>query len=135
MKLRESGYVKDSVVGILKSGMTFYARKLKIDLLGGPPVNARNEAGSLSRKRSKLGASEQWFTRRRGGVREILEKENGWRRETPLEDKLEEAPRGRQTLTKYSTVRGPRSGRQGPKGSRSAQQQGEGVSRTRNPGS
>ena len=40
-KLRRSGYVEKTVSGILKSGLQFYVRKLKIELQGGPPLNQR----------------------------------------------------------------------------------------------
>ena len=48
-KLRESGCVESSVSGIIRLGLAFYARKLHIDLQGGPPVNQRSEKDSLQR--------------------------------------------------------------------------------------
>ena len=79
--LRASGYVEKSVEGIIKSGLKFYERKVMIDLQGGPPLYERSEAGTLRRRRQKLGATEQWFSRRRGGDKEREVKDQGWRRE------------------------------------------------------
>ena len=81
MKLRRSGYVEKTIEGIMESGMKFYRRKLKIDLEGGPPLNARRDSETVHRRRAKLGASECWFGRRRGGDREMEKKENDWRKE------------------------------------------------------
>ena len=79
VKMRRSGYVQASVQGILESGVTLYYRKLKVDLEGGPRLNARKENETVARRRAKLGASEKWFARRRGGDRELESKTNGWR--------------------------------------------------------
>ena len=78
-KLRESGYVEATVTGILKSGVKFYSRKLRTELDGGPPINQNSEVESLKRRRLKLGATEKWFSRRRGGHKETQKKDNGWR--------------------------------------------------------
>ena len=78
-KLRLSGYVQSTVDNMVVSGMTFYKRKLRADLEGGPRVNARKEDGVIMRRRSKMGAKETWFTRRRGGQDEAMKKDHGWR--------------------------------------------------------
>ena len=79
VKMRRSGYVQESVEGILETGITTYYRKLRTDLHGGPPLNRRDETETVHNRRSKLGASERWFARRRGGQREVERKVNGWR--------------------------------------------------------
>ena len=101
VKLRESGYVESTVSGMLESGLTFYTRKLRIELAGGPPINQRSEKDSVARKRAKLGARETWFSRRRGGAKETTSKDLGWTR--PRQDPKGEGRRGRKTRTKYST--------------------------------
>ena len=104
VKLRESGYSQDTVTGVLKSGVKFYERKLRIELEGGPPVNQRSEVESLKRRRLKLGATQQWFARRRGGNKEVEKKDNSWRLEQ--HHQVEGGClRGRQTLPKYSMKR------------------------------
>ena len=70
LKLRLSGYVERTVDGIIMSGLKFYQRKVMVDLQGGPPLCERSEAGTLSWRRMKLGASDRWFARRRGGPKE-----------------------------------------------------------------
>ena len=85
-KLRRSGYGPGTVKGVLESGMSFYYRKLRIDLQGGPRLNDRPELSSeqvVLNKRQKLGATQSWFSRRRGGQQEALKKENNWRSSTP----------------------------------------------------
>ena len=104
-KLRESSYVQSSVTGILKSGMEFYIRKLRIQLQGGPPVNQRRVGDTVARRRAKLGGSESWFARRRGGQREKTKKENNWRKDQP--GTQGGRSRGRQTLSKYSNLINP----------------------------
>ena len=101
--LRQSGYVKPTVTGVLGSGLGFYFRKLRIDLMGGPPINQRNEMDSIKRKRAKLGATERWFARRRGGAKETLAKDHEWRKKLP--GPPGGMPRGRQTLTKSSKAK------------------------------
>ena len=59
--------------------MTYYFRKLQIELQGGPKINKRDETKTLMRQRMKIGVNENWFTQRRGGVRESICKENEWR--------------------------------------------------------
>ena len=78
-KLRKSGYVEQTVTGIIRSGMQFYSRKLKIELQGGPPVNQRKVDEVVARRRAKLGGTENWFARRRGGEKERAKKDHGWR--------------------------------------------------------
>ena len=80
LKLRRSGYVQATVQGVLESGKKFYQRKLKIDLEGGPSLNSRRDSETVQRRREKLGASETWFGRRRGGDKETETKENAWRK-------------------------------------------------------
>ena len=73
-KLRMSGYCEKSTDGIIESGTSFYFRKLRIDLQGGPCVNVRpdrSEAEVVMLKRRKLGATKSWFSRRRGGQVEL----------------------------------------------------------------
>ena len=79
LKMRKSGYIQATVEGILESGLTMYYRKQRIDLQGGPPLNRRDESNTVQKRRQKLGASESWFARRRGGKGESNKKENNWR--------------------------------------------------------
>ena len=68
-KLRVSGYGQGTVKGVIKSGTTFYYQKLRIDLQGGPSLNSRQELTSpevVMNRRRKLGATQSWFSRRRG---------------------------------------------------------------------
>ena len=83
LKLRKSGYIEKTVDGIVRSGLKFYERKIRMDLEGGPPIYRRSEEDTLQRRRKKLGATEQWFSRRRGGARETEAKTNGWRNREP----------------------------------------------------
>ena len=103
-KLRMSGYVEKTVEGILHSGLTFYTRKVKIELDGGPPLNARSEEQVVQKRRQKMGAKESWFQRRRGGQEEVHQKEHGWRKNK--DQGKDRTPggrsRGRKTLPKYS---------------------------------
>ena len=46
-------------------------------------MNRRQDNMDVSRKRRKLGASERWFRRRRGGANEKEDKDEGWRQKTP----------------------------------------------------
>ena len=78
-KMRASGYSKETIAGILKSGLTCYYRKVRIELEGGPKLNRRQDNQDVARKRKKIGASEQWFKRRRGGAEEKRKKDHGWR--------------------------------------------------------
>ena len=66
-KLRSSGYNQGACRGLITSGLRYYYRKMRISLEGGPPINQRKEEDTITRKRSKLGASQRWFARRRGG--------------------------------------------------------------------
>ena len=85
-KLMSSGYTETTTNGIIKSGMSYYYQKLRADLAGGPPLNARLESEVMKKRRQKLGAGEKWFSRRRGGQKERDLKDSGWR--------LERAPGG-----------------------------------------
>ena len=104
-----------TVTSILRSGMTYYMRKVRIELQGGPPVNERREDRTVAKKRAKLGATEKWFARRRGGAKETTRKEHSWRLGGCQEVGQNRAPargsRGRRTLTKYPTP-GPQQGPQ-----------------------
>ena len=71
-KLKASGYITSTINGIITSGVAFYYRKLREDLQGGRPLNLRNDSNDVARKRAKLGASERWFRRRRGGEKEDI---------------------------------------------------------------
>ena len=95
----------------MKSVVKFYARKLSIELQGGLPVNTRSELDTMKRRRAKLGATESWFSRRRGGDREAMKKDHGWavKKGRPNDQGI----RGRKTLPKYSTRKVPRPGRVG----------------------
>ena len=66
-KLRLSGYSQGTVRGIIESGLKFYYQKLRVDLEGGPSLNARRELDTMTKRRAKMGANQQWFKRRRGG--------------------------------------------------------------------
>ena len=66
-KMRRSGYERTTVRSILQSGITFYYRKVRVDLEGGPRLNVRREDNTLQNRRAKLGGKETWFSRRRGG--------------------------------------------------------------------
>ena len=79
--------------------MGCYTRKLRVELQGGPAVNRRREDDVVSRKRKKLGATQSWFTRRRGGQMEKDRKDHGWR--TAPQDPQGRGIRGRRTLAKY----------------------------------
>ena len=93
-KLSDSGYTRSTISGILKSGTAFYYRKLRADLEGGPPLNRRDESNDIPSKRAKMGASERWFKRRRGGARESARKEQGWRGPTNSQDQTQDNIRG-----------------------------------------
>ena len=69
LKMRKSGHVQATVEGVLVSGLTMYYRKLRTDLQGGPPLNRRNQGDVISKRRSKLGASESWFSGGEGARR------------------------------------------------------------------
>ena len=75
VKLKSSGYSKSTISGIIASGTRFYYRKLQADLEGGPPLNRRESDQDVQRKRAKIGASERWFKRRRGGLKEKEKKD------------------------------------------------------------
>ena len=68
-KLRLSDYSGKSVTNIIREGTRFYYRKVRADLEGGRPLNRCNEEDVVQRHRAKLGASESWYRRRRGGDR------------------------------------------------------------------
>ena len=81
-KMRRSGYPQCTVRGVMESGLMYYYRKLKIDLQGGPAVNARVESNEMDRRRKKLGGAQSWFkNRRRGGEQERMKKDHSWRNE------------------------------------------------------
>ena len=80
-KLRRSGYSSSTTVNMIKSGLRFYYRKVRIQHEGGPPVNSRNDSQDIHRRRAKMGASQRWFKRRRGGEEEQARKEQGWRQD------------------------------------------------------
>ena len=106
--MRDSGYVEKTVEGVVRSGLQFYSRKIRIELEGGPLLNQRSESQTIQRRRQKLGATESWFTRRRGGASERGAKDNGWR--DPQSGTLGWDPgRGRKTLKYSRRNHGPRS--------------------------
>ena len=81
-KLRISGYSLSTVKGVIDSGVTFYYRKMRIYLQGGPRINCRHEMSSqevVQHRRQKLGVTQTWFSRRRGGQTEVARKVNRWR--------------------------------------------------------
>ena len=78
-KLRRSGYGVSTVSRIIEEGSKFYYRKVRIELEGGPELNQRLEGDLVMSRRMKMGASETWFARKRGGAKECWQKENGWR--------------------------------------------------------
>ena len=78
-KLRLSGYCRASVDRMVEEGGRFYYRRLRVDLEGGPPLNNRSEENLVMGRRDKMGDSETWFCRRRGGNKERLRKQHGWR--------------------------------------------------------
>ena len=67
-KLRLTGYIEKSVEGIITYGVGFHKRKVRIELDGGPAVNARDDRKTIQRRRQKLGVMENLFARRRGGL-------------------------------------------------------------------
>ena len=73
-KLRASGYLQSTVSGMVQSGITYYYRKLRMDLEGGPPLNVRSDKDLVARRRSKAGAAKDWYARRRGGQDEVAKK-------------------------------------------------------------
>ena len=75
-----SGYVRSTIRGVIKSGLSHYYRKLLVDLQGGPRLNDRCEDVDMSKRRAKLWSRELWFKRRRGGDSGTHSKEQGWRR-------------------------------------------------------
>ena len=78
-KMRRSNYPMSTVTAVLQSGITFYYRKTRVDLEGGPKVNTRREDNTLQRRREKLGGGENWFSRCKGGEAERERKTQGWR--------------------------------------------------------
>ena len=79
VKLRLSGYSAKTVQNVVMEGMRYYYRKLQTKLNGGPALNARLTQDLVQGRRSKLGASEAWYRRRRGGEKEKERKVQGWR--------------------------------------------------------
>ena len=53
-KMRRSGYFVSTVAGVLKSGVEYYYRKLKIDLEGGPKMNMIDDTDEVKRRREKI---------------------------------------------------------------------------------
>ena len=78
-KLRRSGYSANTTQNMIKSGLSFYFRKLCIDLEGGTKMNDRSSSQDITKRRGKMGASQRWFNRRRGGQDEQDLKDHGWR--------------------------------------------------------
>ena len=110
-KVRKSGYSQSSCNGVIESGLHHYYRKLRIDLEGGPRLNLRNERDAVQKKRRKMGANHNWFSRRRGGVEEKWKKENKWR--TPVRD---QATRTAGQGSRQSGKHTPRNSRSSPQG-------------------
>ena len=103
--LRCSGYVERTVEGMIRSGLKFYQRKIEADLQGGPPLCTRSEAGTQERRRQKLGASEKWYSRRRGGAKELEAKENGWRRAQGRTQQMDQSGNRRKTQGRQRPTR------------------------------
>ena len=80
-KLKRSGYLLKTRSNIIVSGVTYYIRNMRIELQGGPSVNRRSEKNVVGKQRLKLGTTDDWYRRRRGGVREAIRKENDWRKQ------------------------------------------------------
>ena len=78
-KLKQSGYKYSTRKNILLSGVTYYFRKLRIELQGGPRMNKICERNGVAKRRIKLGVNQNWFKRRRGGIKGAIRKETDWR--------------------------------------------------------
>ena len=94
-KVRGSGYSLKSCIGILESGLRHYYRKLQVDLEGGPKLNLRCDSDAAQKRRTKIGASHNWFSRRRGGADEKWKKENHWRNQDCADNQATEGARRR----------------------------------------
>ena len=90
-KLHASGYSVRTVSNVIREGSKYYYRKLRADLEGGPPLNQSVTDYLIKSQRSKLGASESWFQRRRGGAKECEKKYHGWRTAKPGRGKRPDA--------------------------------------------
>ena len=66
-KLRASGYLQSTVRGMIQSDVTYYYRKVRIYLKGGPALNIHSDKDLVSRRMAKSGAAKYWYARRRGG--------------------------------------------------------------------
>ena len=120
-KMRRSGYHQSTVDGVLDSGLRFYYRKVKLDLEGGPPLNHRVERDTVQRRREKMGATKDWFKRRRGGEQEARRKEDPARVAQPRSRKRRPGVRpgvGAGTLGSGAPPRTPRHQQREPQRSR-----------------
>ena len=61
----------------------------------------------VARRRAKLGGTENWFVRRRGGEKERAKKDQGWRGSQGQDRAPTSGGRGRRTLTKYPNPNNP----------------------------
>ena len=100
-KLRRSGYGAPTIRGVIESGLGHYFRKLSIDLRG----------DKVSRRRARQNASQDWFSRKRGGQDARDRKDNGWRSRQLKPEAPEDA--------RVKVTSGPRSRRQLPQQKRS----------------
>ena len=82
-KMRTSGYVEKTVEGIVTSGLTFYTRKVRIELQGAPPPQPKVRSWDLG-----LEEAETWSDRML-----VLKEERGSRRDPPKGQWLEGAAR------------------------------------------
>ena len=114
-KMRNSGFTQGTTKGVLKSGIEHYYRKLKQDLSGGPRLNSRDETNVVQKRRTKLSAGSNWFSRRRGGQKEHHLKENGWRFQEKKQERTRSCQNWTQKKQKTSWSRqGPQQPKQGP---------------------
>ena len=96
VKMRRSGYGTKTVGGVLESGQAHYYRKLRTDLQGGPPLNARDDKNEMKSRRAKMSGTQNWFNRKRGGASATERKDQNWRLDKDRKDHRREDGRLRQ---------------------------------------
>ena len=73
-----------------------YYRKLRTDLQGGPPLNARDDKNEMKSRRAKMSGTQNWFNRKRGGAPATERKDQNWRLDKDRKDHRREDGRLRQ---------------------------------------
>ena len=80
VKMKASVYFSRTIGGVMRSGLRYYYRQLRIDQEGGPGMNQKVTDNQVARLHAKMLASSSWFVKRkRGGQKEAERKDNSWR--------------------------------------------------------